>query len=237
MILKYRRCAIIREWCQCMVETSAHNILGKIGHGHDDHHGVTEDHIEQSKALLKKHKTTILDRIKSILAGIKGLSTAIYKLTIGLLDRVIIWFCRNVLMLNVTSSAKAGQVVLLIIGIICSLYAAVFVIPASVAALSAGGLWNILSTFIPFITKGGLLMNKRIQEIAEQATKDKWKLNRYMGDPVFDGREIDTEKFAELIVQDCLGVLKRRFMGDLNREDMEVKRCIEDVKQHFGVEE
>jgi len=80
-------------------------------------------------------------------------------------------------------------------------------------------------------------MNKRIQEIAEQATKDKWKLNRHMCDPVFDGREIDTEKFAELIVQDCLGVLKRRFMGDLNREDMEVKRCIEDVKEHFGVEE
>ena len=80
-------------------------------------------------------------------------------------------------------------------------------------------------------------MNKRIQELAEQATKDKWKLNRYMCDPVFDGCELDTEKFAELIVLDCLGVLKRRFMGDLNREDMEVKRCIEDVKEHFGVEE
>ena len=79
-------------------------------------------------------------------------------------------------------------------------------------------------------------MNKRIRELAEQATKDKWKLNRYMSDPVFDGCELDTEKFAELIVQDCLGVLNRRFMGDLNREDMEVKRCIEDVKEHFGVE-
>jgi hypothetical protein len=48
---------------------------------------------------------------------------------------------------------------------------------------------------------------------------------------------LDRHKFAELIVQDCLGVLKTRFMGDLNREDMEVKRCIEDVKEHFGVEE
>ena len=80
-------------------------------------------------------------------------------------------------------------------------------------------------------------MNKRIKELAEQATKDKWKLNRYMSDPVFDGCELDTEKFAELIVQDCLDVLNSRFMGDLNREDMEVKRCIEDVKKHFGVEE
>jgi hypothetical protein len=25
-------------------------------------------------------------------------------------------------------------------------------------------------------------------------------------------------------------------MGDLNREDMEVRRCITDVKKHFGVE-
>ena len=80
-------------------------------------------------------------------------------------------------------------------------------------------------------------MNKLIRELAEQATKDKWKLNRYMSDPVFDGRKLDTEKFAELIVQDCLAVLNSRFMGDLNREDMEVKRCIEDVKKHFGVEE
>ena len=79
-------------------------------------------------------------------------------------------------------------------------------------------------------------MNKRIRELAEQATISKWKLNRYMCDPDHDGYELDTEKFAELIVQDCLAVLNSRFMGDLNREDMEVKRCIEDVKEHFGVE-
>jgi hypothetical protein len=44
------------------------------------------------------------------------------------------------------------------------------------------------------------------------------------------------EKFAELIVTDAIGVLQKRFMGDLNREDMEVRRCIEDLKKHFGVE-
>ena len=43
-------------------------------------------------------------------------------------------------------------------------------------------------------------------------------------------------KFAELIVQEAIGVLQKRFMGDLNREDMEVRRCVEDVKKHFGVE-
>jgi hypothetical protein len=41
--------------------------------------------------------------------------------------------------------------------------------------------------------------------------------------------------FAELIVQDCISVLQRRFMGDLNREDQEVRRCIADLEQHFSV--
>jgi hypothetical protein len=45
------------------------------------------------------------------------------------------------------------------------------------------------------------------------------------------------EKFAELIVRECIDTLNKRFMGDLNREDMEVRRCIEDVKKHFGIEE
>lgn len=43
-------------------------------------------------------------------------------------------------------------------------------------------------------------------------------------------------RFADLIVKDCISVLNRRFMGDLNREDWEVRRCVADVKKHFGVE-
>ncbi len=42
--------------------------------------------------------------------------------------------------------------------------------------------------------------------------------------------------FAELIVQEAIDVLQKRFMGDLNREDMEVRRCVVDVKKHFGFE-
>lgn len=44
------------------------------------------------------------------------------------------------------------------------------------------------------------------------------------------------EKFAELIVRECIGVVNKRFMGDLNREDMEVRRCVDDLKKHFEVE-
>ena len=69
-------------------------------------------------------------------------------------------------------------------------------------------------------------MNERIRELAEQAeTKE---VGYYF---------FDREKFAELIVADAIGVLQKRFMGDLNREDMEVRRCIEDLKKNFGVEE
>ena len=44
-------------------------------------------------------------------------------------------------------------------------------------------------------------------------------------------------KFAELIVQECISTVQKRYMGDNNREDMEVLRCVADMKQHFGVEE
>jgi hypothetical protein len=44
-----------------------------------------------------------------------------------------------------------------------------------------------------------------------------------------------TEQFVKLIAEECVIVLQGRFMGDLNREDMEVRRCIEAVKDHFGI--
>jgi hypothetical protein len=75
-------------------------------------------------------------------------------------------------------------------------------------------------------------MNERIKQLAEQATTR-------IDPTAHDGAcwYFDKEKFAELIVQECIGVLNKRFMGDLNREDMEVRRCIADVEKHFGVEE
>jgi uncharacterized protein YaaW (UPF0174 family) len=48
---------------------------------------------------------------------------------------------------------------------------------------------------------------------------------------------LDRQKFAQLIVAETISVLQKRFMGDLNREDMEVRKCIEDVKNHFAVKE
>jgi hypothetical protein len=73
-------------------------------------------------------------------------------------------------------------------------------------------------------------MNERIKELAEQAGMN-------IVDDEFSTYGKFAKKFAELIVQEAIDVLQKRFMGDLNREDMEVRRCVEDVKKHFGVEE
>ena len=67
-------------------------------------------------------------------------------------------------------------------------------------------------------------MNKRIIELAIES-----------GLPTaLDYHQRRTLKFAELIVNECVTVLNNRFMGDMNREDLEVRRCIADVKKHFG---
>jgi hypothetical protein len=70
-------------------------------------------------------------------------------------------------------------------------------------------------------------MNERIKELAREA-------GLLVHNPT--GVPTKLEKFAELIVLECINTVQKRFMGDLNREDQEVRRCVEDLKQHFGVE-
>jgi len=76
-------------------------------------------------------------------------------------------------------------------------------------------------------------MNERIAELKSQCI-----VREQRGTSAFDSymvNRFDTEKFAELIVKECTDVLNKRFVGDLNREDMEVRRCIADVNRHFGI--
>ena len=74
-------------------------------------------------------------------------------------------------------------------------------------------------------------MNERIQELRKQAANHFWSLDDDAPADEYD------KKFAELILKETISVLQKRFMGDLNREDMEVRRCIADIQKHFGVEE
>ena len=81
-------------------------------------------------------------------------------------------------------------------------------------------------------------MNERIRELALDAGLLNYVDHETPRHYFINGHaeQEEVEKFAELIVQECIDTVKKRFMGDLNREDMEVKRCIEDLKKHFGVE-
>ena len=79
-------------------------------------------------------------------------------------------------------------------------------------------------------------MNERIRDLKEQALI--WAIETLDPDALNDnewGVAID-EKFAELIVRDCVGILepKSRYMG----EGPEVlKDKIRQIKKHFGVKE
>ena len=77
-------------------------------------------------------------------------------------------------------------------------------------------------------------MNERIRELAEQA-------EIYAGELIDEGADYNqypryyTEKFAELIVKECMAVAaKQRKPANLNYNPGE--RFVEDLRQHFGVD-
>ena len=83
-------------------------------------------------------------------------------------------------------------------------------------------------------------MNERIKELIEQATESKGFLTA--GDSVkpLPVREFNKEKFAELIVRECISVLQNVPNGysDYRNqiEDADRRYCISHIKEHFGVE-
>ena len=75
-------------------------------------------------------------------------------------------------------------------------------------------------------------MNERIKELIKQATtieEHKWGVS-------YDN--FDKEKFAELIVKECVGVVEGgHFLHDQAPTALFAKECSGAIKQHFGVEE
>ena len=67
-------------------------------------------------------------------------------------------------------------------------------------------------------------MNPRVKELAEQA-----------GGVVLAGSEI--EKFAELIVQECMEVASPNYMSTPEDSVYYVEQAINRIAKHFGVEE
>lgn len=75
-------------------------------------------------------------------------------------------------------------------------------------------------------------MNERIKALALQAgAVNVWE---WASDDVLDTKNMDAEKFAELIVRECASLFEDdlRPMGDFTE-----RACRRAIKEHFGVEE
>jgi hypothetical protein len=78
-------------------------------------------------------------------------------------------------------------------------------------------------------------MNERIRELAEQAQKVAY----YTDGGYTPIMTLDQEKFAELIVQECVIRAEREWIrnGSGTEHNQAVSKVIESIKEHFGVEE
>jgi hypothetical protein len=73
-------------------------------------------------------------------------------------------------------------------------------------------------------------MNERIKKLKEQATSYTWN-----GNDVTE--ELDQEKFAELIVGECMEVASPNYMSTPEDSVYYVEQAINRIAEHFGVEE
>ena len=76
-------------------------------------------------------------------------------------------------------------------------------------------------------------MNERIKELIGQAQKEVWGNCPYNGSPEFEGYELDAEKFAQLIVRECI---EQVITGPNGPAHYAVEAALR-LKKHFGVEE
>jgi hypothetical protein len=76
-------------------------------------------------------------------------------------------------------------------------------------------------------------MNARLQQLMDRSFTD------------HQGEQFDPERFAKLIVQECIGIVKptghhevwaQSYLGGVDGLDL-LHSKIKDIKEHFGVEE
>jgi hypothetical protein len=75
-------------------------------------------------------------------------------------------------------------------------------------------------------------MNQRIQLLSEQA--EKYADDNFRGEPTWS--EAFESKFAELIVKECISIAQDRAAFDWAPPN-DVNHIINEIKEHFGVEE
>ena len=80
-------------------------------------------------------------------------------------------------------------------------------------------------------------MNERIKELADEAGLRFTQLMSNPMVPVVDGRETDLEKFAELIVRECIDWIDGSPTTEKGSLILSKHFIIANLKHHFGVEE
>jgi hypothetical protein len=84
------------------------------------------------------------------------------------------------------------------------------------------------------------LAQGRIRELAEQAGMTDDKFGMYFAKDKHDEDGVDLEKFAELIVKECVGIVAKRknqAIDDSWNVDEAMSMAEMDLEEHFGVEE
>ena len=76
-------------------------------------------------------------------------------------------------------------------------------------------------------------MNERFRELEKQSYKEIIETNDYNGS-AYTVREFDSEKFAELIVKDCM-LMCRTSAGNADYNTGRL-HCLENIMERFGVE-
>jgi len=83
-------------------------------------------------------------------------------------------------------------------------------------------------------------MNERIKQLAEQAGLEFDNDLALEPEPIYYTTQKDLEKFAELIVRECIGCCEQ-VISDPVPKSVDTwlnggSQCIDQIKQHFGVE-
>jgi hypothetical protein len=88
-------------------------------------------------------------------------------------------------------------------------------------------------------------MNERIRQLAEQANELDYETFDEYNHKTVHHYKFDKEKFAELIVRECMQVCKKTEQYEVGNQDPVEVGCIragavfcrEEIREHFGVEE
>jgi hypothetical protein len=80
------------------------------------------------------------------------------------------------------------------------------------------------------------MMNRQIRLLADKAKIDYELLPEIAREPVWIALDDELEKFAELIVQECVDIISP-YTVRMNRPGEEFLHPLSEIKKHFGMKE